>query len=200
LRFLLSSAPSLSRFVALLNRPHSLLATSLANIPLALDLHHLLPLRAITLLWTFPLALLVLGLLAQPSLVVWNLGRRLRGPLISVLRTWWILVGGWWALQSQVVRGCIEPGGLVSGQKPCWLDEQRPHLVLNKLIYAPDSTWSYAEERGPLPSCYSSSGSYWKAVGSFKDNPDSLSHSWPSETEARVYCEAAGFAFPEVLP
>lgn len=54
--------------------------------------------------------------------------------------------------------------------------------------------------KGPLPSCYSSSGSYWKAVGSFKDNPDSLSHSWPSETEARVYCEAAGFAFPEVLP
>ena len=52
----------------------------------------------------------------------------------------------------------------------------------------------------PPPTCYSSSNSYWKAIGSFRDNPDSLSHSWPSETEARVYCEAAGFRFPEVLP
>ena len=52
----------------------------------------------------------------------------------------------------------------------------------------------------PPPVCYSSSNSYWKAIGSFRDNPDSLSHSWPSETEARVYCEAAGFHFPEVLP
>ena len=43
------------------------------------------------------------------------------------------------------------------------------------------------------PAIYQSSGSYWRAVGGSFEGSSSLSHSFPSETEARVYLDAAGF-------
>ena len=49
------------------------------------------------------------------------------------------------------------------------------------------------------PACFASSGSYFNCIGSFV-NSNSISHSFPSETEARVYCCAAGIDFPLVQP
>ena len=49
------------------------------------------------------------------------------------------------------------------------------------------------------PVCYQSSSSYWRAIGSL-ERSSSISHSWPSEAEARTYCSGAGIAFPRVLP
>lgn len=46
------------------------------------------------------------------------------------------------------------------------------------------------------PACFRSSRSYWSALGGAHGS--SISHSFPSETEARIYCEAAGFTFPEI--
>ena len=46
------------------------------------------------------------------------------------------------------------------------------------------------------PAAFSSSASYFRAVGSFEES--SLSHSFPSETEARAYCRAAQVDFPEI--
>ena len=49
------------------------------------------------------------------------------------------------------------------------------------------------------PACFSSSRSYFRAVGSFQgQTTSSVSHSFPSETEARIYCRAAGVPFPEI--
>lgn len=49
------------------------------------------------------------------------------------------------------------------------------------------------------PAVFSSSTSYWRCVRRLQDS-SSVSHSFPSETEARVYCSAAGVVFPEIQP
>ena len=46
------------------------------------------------------------------------------------------------------------------------------------------------------PACFRSSRSYWSALGGA--HRSSVSHSFLSKTEARVYCEAAGFDLPEI--
>lgn len=45
------------------------------------------------------------------------------------------------------------------------------------------------------PKVVHSSADYFRVVGRLHDS-SSLSHSFPSETEARIYCEAAGFTYP----
>ena len=49
------------------------------------------------------------------------------------------------------------------------------------------------------PQCFASSNSYFKAVGNLRDG-SSISHGWPSEVEAKAYCQAAGVVFPNVQP
>ncbi len=48
--------------------------------------------------------------------------------------------------------------------------------------------------RGVLPACFSSSQAYWACVGRLSD--ETVTHSFPSETEAKIYVEAAGFEYP----
>ena len=45
------------------------------------------------------------------------------------------------------------------------------------------------------PKVVHSSADYFRVVGRLHDS-SSLSHSFPCETEARIYCEAAGFTYP----
>ncbi len=47
--------------------------------------------------------------------------------------------------------------------------------------------------RGTLPACFSSSQAYWACVGRLSD--ETVTHAFPSETEARIYVEAAGFDY-----
>ena len=49
------------------------------------------------------------------------------------------------------------------------------------------------------PVAFSSANSYWRTIGRLEDG-NTLSHSFPSETEARIYTEGAGFDFPTVQP
>eukprot|EP00435_Cladocopium_sp_Y103_P035862 s2363_g9.t1 len=44
----------------------------------------------------------------------------------------------------------------------------------------------------PCPVIYRSSASYWRALGSLEGS-NSVSQSFPSESEARIYLQAAGF-------
>ena len=48
------------------------------------------------------------------------------------------------------------------------------------------------------PACFRSSSSYWAYLGG--THGTSISHSFPSETEARIYCQGADIEFPEVQP
>ncbi len=50
--------------------------------------------------------------------------------------------------------------------------------------------------RGALPACFSfsSSQAYWACVGRLSD--ETVTHAFPSETEAKIYVEAAGFDYP----
>jgi len=49
------------------------------------------------------------------------------------------------------------------------------------------------------PTVFNSAGSYWSAVGELSTSP-SISHAFPSQTEARVYLAGAGVINFEVLP
>lgn len=48
--------------------------------------------------------------------------------------------------------------------------------------------------RGDLPAVFASSQAYWACVGQLSD--ETVTHSFPSETEARIYVEAAGLDYP----
>lgn len=48
--------------------------------------------------------------------------------------------------------------------------------------------------RGDLPACFSSSQAYWACVGRLSD--ETVTHGFPSKTEARIYVEAAGLEYP----
>ena len=52
---------------------------------------------------------------------------------------------------------------------------------------------------GERPAAFSSSHSYWRALGG-SHSDSSISHSFPSETEARIYCLGADTVFPKVQP
>ena len=49
------------------------------------------------------------------------------------------------------------------------------------------------------PTIYRSSTSYWRVVGSLRNSP-AISHSFPSEIEAKVYLAAAGVVEPDTQP
>eukprot|EP00435_Cladocopium_sp_Y103_P051137 s652_g15.t1 len=46
-----------------------------------------------------------------------------------------------------------------------------------------------------VPQVFTTSAAYFRAIGSLSGS-DTVSHAFPSETEARIYVEAAGFEFP----
>ena len=47
------------------------------------------------------------------------------------------------------------------------------------------------------PTIFRSAGSYFRCIGDF-DSSDSISHGFPSETEAKIYLEAAGVTDPSL--
>ena len=76
----------------------------------------------------------------------------------------------------------------------CPSPNRTPPLQLRSRIYVVLRAPSISS-----PACFSSSRSYWNCVGDLR-NSDSVSHSFPSETEARIYCSAAGETFPTIQP
>ena len=88
-----------------------------------------------------------------------------------------------------------------------WLAGQWARAVLDRRVLSPNRSEPldvrsryYAVVRCSgldCPVVFRSSGSYWRAVGSFSGaGEDSISHSFPSECEARAYLESAGFREP----
>ena len=51
----------------------------------------------------------------------------------------------------------------------------------------------------PTPTVFNSAGSYWQAIGDISTSP-SISHAFPSQTEARVYLAGAGISDFEIKP
>ena len=90
-----------------------------------------------------------------------------------------------------------------------WLAGQWARAVLDGRISTPSRTPQirvrsriYVVLRtssSSTPRCFSSSQSYWRCIRTLQDT-ESISHSFPSETEARVYCSAAGVVFPQIEP
>lgn len=86
-----------------------------------------------------------------------------------------------------------------------WTAGQWAGAVLSSRVGSPNRTEQIRErprvyvvlraEGLPAPACFGSSAAYWNCVGSLR-NSSSISHSFPSETEARIYCEGAGVAYP----
>ena len=108
-------------------------------------------------------------------------GSRLSGASLSgsdrVRRAW---KAGQWA-------GAVLQGRVGSPNRTPQLDlRPRYYVVLRN-------------SQGPSPVVFSSSNSYWRSIGRLRDS-DTISHSFPSETEARAYCAGAGIVFPEVQP
>lgn len=115
-----------------------------------------------------------------PSHLV-SLGSRLSGSAISggdrIRRAY---KAGQWA-------GAVLAGRAGSPNRSSQLDlRPRIYVVLRN-------------SRGPAPICYSSSFSYHRAVGDLSSS-NSISHSFPSEAEAKAYCLGADVEYPEVLP
>ena len=88
-----------------------------------------------------------------------------------------------------------------------WLAGQWARAVLDRRVLSPNRSepldvrsrfYVVLRCRGlDCPVVFRSSGSYWKAVGSFSGaGEDCVSHSFPSECEARAYLESAGFSEP----
>eukprot|EP00435_Cladocopium_sp_Y103_P009449 s4386_g2.t1 len=85
----------------------------------------------------------------------------------------------------------------------CWAK-----AVLDSRVHSPCRTppidirsRCYAVVRAPsldFPTIFRSSSSYWRAVGTFSDTNTSVSQSFPSESEARVYILAAGFSEEDI--
>ena len=86
-----------------------------------------------------------------------------------------------------------------------WTAGQWAGAVLSNRVGSPNRTEQIRERPRvyvvlradglPAPACFGSSAAYWNCVGSLA-NSSSISHSFPSETEARIYCEGAGVAYP----
>ena len=83
-----------------------------------------------------------------------------------------------------------------------WVAGQWAKAVLDGRIHSPNRSeplalrsryYSVARCQGlECPVIFQSSGSYWRAVRSFEES-NSISHAFPSELEARIYLEGAGF-------
>ena len=114
---------------------------------------------------------------------------------------------------DSVLLSASRLGGLVPQAqqriKRAWLAGKWAGAVLAKRVGSPNRT-PQIDLRSRIyvvlqceslssPAAFSSSHSYWRCVGRLRDS-SSISHSFPSETEARIYCSAAGVAFPEVQP
>ena len=122
-------------------------------------------------------------------------GTRLRGPLVGVQGTFLLRHLAWLALWSCVRGGLRELGWQEGGPVLWWPGElQAPTEQNNWLL----GQGVYIILRAPgleSPKVVHSSADYFRVVGRLHDS-SSLSHSFPSETEARIYCEAAGFTYP----
>ena len=93
--------------------------------------------------------------------------------------------------------------------KRAWTAGQWAKAVVAGRIHSPNRTpplelrsrfYAVAKcDRLSLPTIFKSSGSYWQAVGSLQ-NSTSVSQSFPSELEAKIYFESAGIEHYETRP
>ena len=103
-------------------------------------------------------------------------------------------------------------GSTLSGKdriSRAWLAGQWASAVRTGRIGSPNRTPAidlrprfYAVLRAPGlpgPTIFRSSASYWRCIGSLEGS-SSISQSFPSEIEAKIYLEAAGEADVEILP
>ena len=99
---------------------------------------------------------------------------------------------------DEAVRGRI---------RRAWVAGQWARAVLDRRVLSPNRSepldlrsrfYAVVRCRGlDCPVVFRSSGGYWRAVGSFSGSgEDSISHSFPSECEARAYLVSAGFSEP----
>ena len=103
-------------------------------------------------------------------------------------------------------------GSAVSGRdriQRAWTAGSWAAAVLASRVSSPNRTPTldlrsrfYAVASAPgldTATIFKSAASYWKIIGDL-ENSSSISQSFPSELEARVYLEAAGFSDPRIAP
>ena len=94
---------------------------------------------------------------------------------------------------SQHIRGHPERGRLDIGQGLFLRRELKSLVHPNHWIYQTPATWCSTEGFETPLLCLRASD-YRAVVGQFQ--PGTLSHGFPSQSEAKVYCAAAGVNFP----
>ena len=107
-------------------------------------------------------------------------------PFLIVLVDFLLFLQGWGALRQTRKRGFEGLGQQVSGR--CHSPNRTPPLDQRSRFYAIVKC-----EGISVPVIYRSSASYWAAIRSLEGS-DSISQSFPSELEAKIYVEAAGFS------
>eukprot|EP00435_Cladocopium_sp_Y103_P033103 s2166_g8.t1 len=103
-------------------------------------------------------------------------------------------------------------GSSLSGRariERAWLCGQWAAAVQNSRIHSPDRTpaidlrsryYAVLRARGLAhPTLFRSSAGYWACIGSLEES-DSISQSFPSETEAKIYLQSAGVEDPLFAP
>ena len=107
---------------------------------------------------------------------------------------------------ERLIASASRLGGLRSSAEErvrrAWLAGQWAKAVLQNRVHSPNRSEPlearsryYAVVRCDSldsPVIFQSSGSYWRTIGSLADS-NSVSHSFPSELEARTYIEASGY-------
>ena len=141
----------------------------------------------------------VLSAASEPGSVVPTSRAEIASSFLPCPIAWF---GRVWLVRTKLFEGgSLVPGLQGSGLGLCWIVGSCGRTFL--------SPWTRGRVvlccRGSdCPVIFRSSGSYWKAVGSFSGSgEDSISHSSPSAREARAYLESAGlsesFEFRDVI-
>ena len=148
------------------------------------------PLLTLSLVLLLGLCLLSLLLLhlhwwEKPVNKSWLRSRPAQIPVCIQLVVWW----AWWQTQSFASE---ELGWLASGHERYWTGGSLPLPGPFRFGSDPGSTWCCGLPHHQLPGASHLLNRTGGASGLFKIPP--------SETEARVYCSAAGPVFPQIEP
>ena len=118
-------------------------------------------------------------------------GTPLRQLLVLALRPGYRVIRNWWVHPGLDWIGSIEPGELVSGHERLPTGEFQLPIEPLHWISRAATTRRFVALVWISLLCSTPAGSYWQAIGDLSTSP-SISHAFPSQTEARVYLAGAG--------
>ena len=166
--------------------PLNFLATSLLSLPRVLS--------RLSLSWC--LVCLSLFLLVPLGCVDWRPETRSVCPFVPAPQAFCLRETGWWDLPCQGKPAWSELGLVASAVRDSRIGspDRTPAIDLKNRFYA------VLQAPGLLrATIFKSSAGYWNCIGSLQDSP-SISQSFPSEAEAKIYLQSAGEIEHDIAP